>query len=97
LGNNSNDFNESDIWGFEYPYFKDKNPKKALPQKGNTAPSEVCDKIGPGWFWNTKEKNENLKSAEEIAEMLNLSNNRSANYLLNIAPDNTGLIPEHTV
>jgi len=97
IGNNADNFENSDILGYEYPYWKDRNPDKALPPEENTKPSEVCDKIGPGWFWSSEENSANLKPAKEILEMLNLSNKRSANYLLNIAPDNTGLIPEHTI
>jgi alpha-L-fucosidase len=97
IGNNATNFENSDILGYEYPYWKDRNPDKALPPKENTKPSEVCDKIGPGWFWSSEENSANLKPAKEILEMLNLSNKRTANYLLNIAPDNTGLIPEHTI
>ena len=97
LGNNCDNLLESDILGYEYPWRKDHKPNEALPPVDNTSPSEVNDKIGPGWFWSTKENETNLKSAEEIAEMLKLSTNRRANYMLNIAPDTSGLIPEITV
>jgi len=97
IGNNAINYQESDILGYEYSYWMKKDPHRALPLAGNTNPSEVCDQIGPGWFWSSKENYANLKSAEDILNLLNLSNSRSANYLLNIAPDNTGLIPEHTV
>ncbi len=96
LGNNSDNYEESDILSYEYPWLTISKPEKALPPADNSAPSEVCDKIGPGWFWKTFENAANLKSAEEIIHMLTLSNDRSANYLLNVAPDNTGLIPEHS-
>jgi len=97
IGNNAINYQESDILGYEYSYWMKKDPHRALPLAGNTNPSEVCDQIGPGWFWSSKENYANLKSAEDILNLLNLSNSRSANYLLNIAPDNTGLIPAHTV
>lgn len=99
IGNNAHNYEESDILGYEYSYLmkKGKDHSKALPPADNTKPTEVCDQIGPGWFWSTEENSANLKSAEGIIEILTLSNNRSANYLLNVAPDNTGLIPEHSV
>jgi alpha-L-fucosidase len=97
LGNNANNFEESDILSYEYPWLLRNRPEKALPPADNSYPSEVCDVIGPAWFWKTHENDTNLKSAEEIARMLTLSNNRRANYLLNVAPDNTGLIPQHSV
>lgn len=97
LGNNCDNLEESDIRGYEYPWRKDHKPNEALPTVDNTEPSEVNDKIGHGWFWSSKENETNLKSAEEIAEMLVLSNNRRANYILNIAPDTSGLIPAYTV
>lgn len=97
IGNNADNFKNSDILGYEYSYWMRKDPTKALPPSDNTNPSEVCDQIGPGWFWSTKENYGNLKPAEDIVNLLTLSNSRNANYLLNIAPDNTGLIPEHTV
>jgi alpha-L-fucosidase len=97
LGNNSDNVEESDILSYEYPWLTRSRPEKALPPADNSASSEVCDKIGPGWFWKTDENAANLKSAEDIVHMLTLSNNRSANYLLNVAPDNTGLIPEHSI
>ena len=97
IGNNAVNYQQSDILGYEYSYWMKKDPKRALPPADNTKPSEVCDQIGPGWFWSTKENYANLKPAEEILNMLILSNSRRANYLLNIAPDNTGKIPEYTV
>jgi alpha-L-fucosidase len=97
LGNNGSNYIESDILSYEYPWLKNSRPDVALPPEDNSDPSEVCDKIGPGWFWKEDEKATTLKTAQEIVHMLNLSNHRSANYLLNIAPDNTGLIPVHSV
>lgn len=97
IGNNGTSFKESDILSYEYPWLQIKRPDMALPPEDNSDPSEVCDEIGPGWFWIAAENADNLKTAEEIVHMLNISNNRSANYLLNIAPDTSGLIPAHTV
>lgn len=97
IANNSHDFTETDIYGYEYPYTKNVAPEKALPPEGNTAPSEVCDTIGPGWFWSASENETNLKTPDAIADMVKLCNSWRANYLLNVAPDKSGLIPPHSV
>ncbi len=97
IANNSLDFRDTDIQSYEYPWLKVKRPAKALPPEDNDHPAEVCDKIGPGWFWSTRENNANLKTAEEVAAMVKLCNSRRANYLLNVAPDRSGLIPAYSV
>jgi alpha-L-fucosidase len=97
LANNSRDFKETDIHSFEYPWLKKNRPGQALPSEGTEFPAEVCDKIGPGWFWKAEENNANLKTAKEVVAMLKLCNSRRANYLLNVAPDKSGLIPAHSV
>ncbi|MFC1761182.1 alpha-L-fucosidase [Planctomycetota bacterium] len=95
LANNSLDYKDTDIHGYEYPWMVQKNPAKALPPEDNKNPAEVCDKIGPGWFWSSREKGTNLKSAEEAVNLLKLCNSRRANYLLNVAPDKSGQIPDY--
>jgi len=73
------------------------NPDKTLlPLEDNTIPAEVCDKLGPGWFWMSS-KEWKLRGAEEVVDMLRLCNSRKSNYLLNVAPDRSGLIPASTV
>lgn len=97
IANNSLNDLDTDIHSYEYPWLKTARPDRALPPKGNAHPAEVCDKIGPGWFWKTTENDGNLKTAEDIVAMLKSCNARHANYLLNIAPDRTGLIPAHSL
>jgi len=92
IANNSHDFQNTDIHSYEYPWLKAKRPDRALPAVGNEQPSEVCDKIGCGWFWTSKENPANQETAEEVVAMLKLCNSRRANYLLNVAPDRSGLI-----
>ncbi len=60
-----------------------------LPPEDNTQPAEVCDVLGPGWFWTSKENASNLKTAEHVVNLLDLCNRRRANYLLNVGPDKT--------
>jgi alpha-L-fucosidase len=97
LANNSLDFKDTDIHGYEYPWMVQHNPARALPPEDNRNPAEVCDKIGPGWFWSSRENITNLKPAEQTVHLLTLCNSRQANYLLNVAPDKSGQIPDHSV
>jgi len=97
IANNSLDFQNTDIHSYEYPYLKATGAKTILPPAGNPHPAEVCDTIGAGWFWTSKETAAALKSADEVVAMLRLCNDRRANYLLNVAPDKTGLIPATAV
>ena len=53
--------------------------------------------IGPGWFWESREKSSNLKPADDLVAMLELCNRRRANYLLNVGPDRTGRLPAPAV
>jgi alpha-L-fucosidase len=88
LGNNARDLAESDILSYEFPW------KPILPAEGNKAPAEVCDTIQGAWFWHPNISAKQVQSAEQVVKMLKLCNNRRANYLLNVPPDNNGLIPE---
>jgi hypothetical protein len=42
----------------------------------NTDPAEVCDTIGPGWFWTHNEDSESLMTVEESVKMVKLCNRR---------------------
>ncbi|MBS3764870.1 MAG: alpha-L-fucosidase [Planctomycetes bacterium] len=97
IGNNSIDGQETDVHSYEYPWLKPNAPERALPPEDNDVPAEVCDKMGPGWFWKSWEDETNLMEAEEVVRMLRLCNSRMANYLLDVAPDKSGLIPDHSV
>jgi alpha-L-fucosidase len=97
IANNSHDPAETDIFSYEYPWMMERNPELALPPEDNRHPGEVCDIFSKSWFWNTDEEASHLKSAEKVADMINLCNSRRANYLLNVAPDKTGRLPEYTI
>jgi alpha-L-fucosidase len=97
VANNSLDFRDTDIHSYEYPYLKSARPGKELPPKGNGHPSEVCDMIGPSWFWNERNTDATLRTATDVVDMLRLCNERKANYLLNVAPDTSGLLPAASV
>jgi alpha-L-fucosidase len=97
LANNSHDPKETDIFSYEYPWMMKRNPELALPPEDNQHPGEVCDIFSNSWFWNSKEKAAHLKSAEQVVDMIHLCNSRRANYLLNVAPDKTGQLPDYYI
>ena len=85
--NNANSLEDSDVLSFEFPWKPDR-----LPPERNQVASEICDTIQKKrWFWGPM-KPEDVQSAEEMVRMLRLSNERRANYLLNVPPDKDGLI-----
>lgn len=93
LANNSTDYTQTDIHSYEFPWLiarKEHIPGDELPPVDNACPAEVFDTATGGWFWNTS--NKCLVDAQKAVEMLRISNERSANYLLNIGPDRSGLI-----
>lgn len=98
IANNCLDFNKTDIHSYEYPLLKATRARNHhLPPEDNKHPAEVCDKLGPGWFWSTKDNEALLANAGDVAAMVKLCNSRRANYLLNVAPDRSGLIPGYVV
>jgi alpha-L-fucosidase len=93
IGNNALDYKVTDIHSYEYPIHIKNRSGRALPPENNENPSEVCDAIASGmsWFWNNERKQE-LQSAKDIVERLEICNRRNSNYLLNVQPDRDGLI-----
>ncbi|MCD6352569.1 MAG: alpha-L-fucosidase, partial [Armatimonadetes bacterium] len=59
-------------------------------------PAECDARIRAHWFWHPNDAN-TLKSVEELVAMYHASVGRGANLLLNVAPDNRGLLPESDV
>jgi alpha-L-fucosidase len=93
IANNSVEFEETDIIGYEYPYLKSARPGHELPAVGNRNASEVCDCLDErGWFWHSG--GEKVQKAEDIADLVKLCNSRNANYLLDVPPNTEGLLPE---
>ncbi|MCU0750266.1 MAG: alpha-L-fucosidase, partial [Akkermansiaceae bacterium] len=72
IANNSLDNKLTDIHSYEYPWLVAKKIKKSLPAADNTHAAEVCDIMGPAWFWKSTENSSNLKTAEEIVKMVKL-------------------------
>ncbi len=93
IANNSQNFEETDIMGYEYPYLKAAKPDQALPGADNKNASEVCDCLDErGWFWEAG--GEKVQPVGDIVKIVRLCNSRNANYLLDVPPNNDGLLPE---
>ena len=92
LANNSNNYQNSDIIGYEYPYLMQVSPKKAFPPVENKNISELTDCIDAGgrWFWHTGEVK--LQNADALAARIKLCNSRNTNVLLDVPPGRDGLI-----
>lgn len=59
-------------------------------------PAECDARIRQNWFWHPKDAN-TLKSVEYLLKMYHGSVGRGAGLLLNVAPDDRGLLPEQDV
>jgi alpha-L-fucosidase len=44
-----------------------------------------------GWFWHPG--TEKIRPVEDIVNMVKLCNSRNANYLLDVPPDTSGILP----
>ena len=86
IGNNSHDPKDSDVYGVEVP-----SKPSLYPPKEKPMPGEVCDKISGVWFWYKAGPN-GVKKPEKIAEMLKICKEHNSNLLLNIPPNQEGLI-----
>jgi alpha-L-fucosidase len=81
--------------------FAGKSGIESLLQEGNPSgthwiPAEVDVSIRPGWFYHAKEDSI-VKSAQRLFEIYMTSVGRGATLLLNIPPDQRGLIHEQDV
>ena len=94
IANNADNYQNTDIISYEYPWRLQASPEKAVPPSGNKDVAELSDCIDAGgrWFWHTGEIS--LQKAEKLAGMLKLCNSRNTNLLLDVPPDRDGLIEE---
>ncbi len=63
----------------------------------NTIPSQQGPTIQPAWFWEKGYERLDLKPVAEILSELEFCNTHTANYLLNAAPNASGLMDENVV
>lgn len=59
-------------------------------------PAEVDVSIRPGWFWH-ENQNDRVRSPENLMELYYSSVGRNSNLLLNVPPDQRGLLHENDV
>ena len=60
----------------------------------NMAPGETCWTLEKSWFWS---KETHTRSAGEIVPLIVNANNRNANFLLNVGPDQNGNFMESSI
>ncbi|QVY66099.1 alpha-L-fucosidase [Polaribacter sp. Q13] len=63
----------------------------------NTLPSQQGPTLQSTWFWEKGYENQELKSVKSVVEELNFANTHYANYLLNAAPNDAGLMDDNVV
>ncbi|MFI3322854.1 MAG: alpha-L-fucosidase [Rikenellaceae bacterium] len=63
----------------------------------NTLPSQQGPTIQPAWFWEKEYAYMDLKPLAEILSELDFCNSHNANYLLNAAPNDKGLMDQNVV
>jgi len=97
LANNADNYTDSDLISYEYPYRKSATPDKALPPAGNKDAGELCDCIDAKglWFWHTGPKK--LQAPAVVSNRIKLCSARHTNYLLDVPPDRDGLIGDRYV
>ena len=67
-------------------------PWRAIEGKKYYLPGEVCEPIGKDWFYVAGDQ---PRSDAELLGMYLVSRSRGANLLLDVGPDQHGLIPKH--
>ncbi len=94
VANNADNFHDSDVISYEYPYRKRATPDKSLPPLGNENTGELCDCIDANgiWFWHTGAIT--LQEPAVVSDLIKLCNSRHTNYLLDVPPDRDGLIED---
>ena len=77
------------------PNFYEKEMNVLGEKKTVFAPAECDCKIRKNWFYDLDEYS--LKSVDELMGMYHMSVGRGSNLLLNVGPDERGLLPERDV
>ena len=63
----------------------------------NTIPSQQGPILQPMWFWEKGFEDLELKPVKEVISEMNFANTHYANYLLNAAPNDKGLMDDNVV
>ena len=87
IGNNSHDYNYTDVISHERPI-------KSVEQlaEGNTRPAEVADSMySTTWFW-AEGLTKSVYSPQQAVDYLEFCNRNQANYLYNIPINRSGKI-----
>lgn len=63
----------------------------------NTIPSQQGPTLQPAWFWEPGFEHAKLKAVSDVADELQFSNSHYTNYLLNVSPNNKGLLDENVM
>jgi len=57
-------------------------------------PGETCWCLEQKWFWNQGTRS---KTAQQIIDLMTVTNSRNSNFLLNVGPDRNGNIMESSI
>ena len=91
---NNHEFNTTHSEVIEYEIPIDGMPKNAPAAEGGEPIRTNDDPVkGRCWFWHPNGEC-SLLSAAQIVNNLNACNSANANYLLSVAPDTSGLLPQ---
>lgn len=72
-----------------------KTPEQNLPNQPLEGPWEACFTMGTQWQY--KPTNEDYKSGTKLIEMLIETRAKGGNLLLNVGPDETGVLPREQI
>ena len=86
----------SDLIAMERGFPPESGYPKLREIEGKTyyIPGEVCDTIGKDWFWVVGDK---PRSDEALLKQFNACRSGGVNFLLDVPPDNHGLIPDDAI
>lgn len=69
-------------------------PRQRVADQERYLPMEVCDTLAEHWFWVEQD---GLRSVRTLVRLHEQARSRGANFLLDVAPDRTGRIPDAAV
>lgn len=63
----------------------------------NIIPSQQGPTLQRTWFWEPGFEKDSLKPVDDVIKELNFANSHYSNYLLNVAPNNKGVLDENVI